>query len=56
LRKLVSQQPAAADKVIDAEPMDAAASARRRSAMRQLAHLTEPAIAPTQPADDDGHR
>ena len=56
LRKLVSQQPAAADKVIDAEPMDAAAPARRKSAMRQLAHLTGPAIAPTQPAEDGKHR
>jgi hypothetical protein len=42
--------------VIDAEPMDAAVAARRRSAMRQLAHLSDAAIAPTQPAEDGKHR
>ena len=56
LRELASQAPSAADKVIEAEPMDAAPASQRRSAMRQLAHLTEPAIAPTQPTGDSEHR
>lgn len=52
LRKLVSQVPQAAGKVIDVDPMDTGIPSHGRTGARQPGHLAEPADAPSHSAED----